>query len=194
MADVTLTEQEVLNFVDNWTNTWNTPGGTSEQLVNDVYADEPEVRAPLQALAFLKPGGSKRRFLEMEQRAEDAMKQRQMVIQKRVVQGCTAALEVEVPYVMNDGRTGSDWIAAFLTFAGKAGLSRTIHLCEIDPSALIQTRILTLEHPSNSDVYEKTLNPSRRIAYASLKPTNEATSETGLRCETTLFAGKSSSG
>ena len=71
MPDEALTELERRNLklVDEWATTWNQPGGSSEKLVNQLYADATEVRGPLQANIGLKSGESKAGFLAVEQAA-----------------------------------------------------------------------------------------------------------------------------
>ncbi len=118
MPDEALTELERRNLtlVDEWATSWNQPGGSSEKLVNQLYADATEVRGPLQANVGLKRGESKAGFLAVEQAAANAMKKRTMIFRQKLARGNTVAVEVEVPYTMTDGREGTDWFAAFLTF------------------------------------------------------------------------------
>ena len=118
MSDENLTklERRNLKLVDEWAATWNQPGGSSDRLVNHIYADATEVRAPLQPNVLLRSGESKAGFLATEQAAANAMRERKMIFHQSVARGNTVAVEVEVPYTMTDGREGTDWFAAFLTF------------------------------------------------------------------------------
>lgn len=125
MSDENLTarERRNLELVDQWAATWNQPDGSSEELVNEIYADSTEISAPLQAGVFVESGASKTRFLAMETAAADAMAKRTMIFRQKIARGDTVAVEVEVPYVMNDGREGTDWFAAFLTFDEEGRIS-----------------------------------------------------------------------
>lgn len=119
MSDEKLTDREKRNLkkVDKWAETWNIPGGSLENFVNEIYADSVEVIVALQPnSSFLKKGDSKDTFLAVEKFIASKIKQRKMVFHQKLVRGDMVAVEVEVPYTTVDGRDGTTWFAAFLTF------------------------------------------------------------------------------
>lgn len=119
MTENNLTPREVTNLkrTDEWAEQWNIPTGSSETLVNEYYADNTEIHAILQSSRpMLKAGDDKAKLMAFEKAGAKAMKSRTMTFIKKIAQGDTVAVQVEVDYVTSDGRAGVDWFAAFLTF------------------------------------------------------------------------------
>ncbi len=119
MTTKNLTDQESTNLkrTDEWAAEWSIPTGSSEKLVNELYADETEIHGVLQSTKpMIKAGDGKAKLMAFEKAGARAMKSRSMKFIKKVAQGDTVAVQVEVDYVMADGRAGTDWFAAFLTF------------------------------------------------------------------------------
>lgn len=115
MSQLTERERRNLALVDEWAAAWNQPGGSAQKLLDEIYAEALEVRAPLQRVHLHGAGG--RKILRgFEEAGEKALAERTMIFHKRLARGDIVALEVEVAYRTHDGDEGRDWFAAFLTF------------------------------------------------------------------------------
>jgi hypothetical protein len=119
LSDNNLTDQELTNLrrTDEWAVEWSIPAGSSEKLVNELYADQTEIRGVLQSTKpMIKAGDGKDKLMAFEKAGASGMKSRSMRFIKKIAQGDTVAIQVEVDYVTSGGRAGVESFAAFLTF------------------------------------------------------------------------------
>ena len=115
-AILTEVENRNLELVDAWVATWQLPGGSAEERINEIYAQSTDVYLPLQERYIAKTGESKESWLEEQLDLEKDFLERRMVVHKKMARGDVVAVEIEVFYTLTDGTEDNAWTAAFLTF------------------------------------------------------------------------------
>jgi len=116
MSNDKLTEEEKRNLevIKDWAHYWTTRGLASK-MVDEIYADSPEIFTPLQKFYYVKKGKSKENWRNLELEAEKVQK-REIRIVNQVVRGNTVALELVTTIITPKGSIREEWSAVFLTF------------------------------------------------------------------------------
>jgi predicted SnoaL-like aldol condensation-catalyzing enzyme len=108
-------EKRNLKLIEPWARSWTTHG-LAIKMVDEIYANSTEVFTPLQKCYYVKKGGSKENWRQVELEAEKSYKKREMRIVNTMARGDTVALEVATTVITHDGKEHHSWFAAFLTF------------------------------------------------------------------------------
>ena len=117
MSNDKLTDQEKLNLekLKEWEHCWTTRG-LAAKLVDEIYADSPEVFTPIQNTYYAKKGKSKENWRNVELEAEKLYQKREMKIVNKVVSGNTIAMEILATTTSHKGNAHEEWFGVFLTF------------------------------------------------------------------------------
>ena len=115
MSQPSTQEQRNLEIVHRWQELYNTPGMV-DQIIDELYADECEVLAPLYRMYFVRRGQSKELWRRFEKEVEKGLESRQTEIKSIVAQSDMVALEAVVRMKTKDGKKYKSAISAFLTF------------------------------------------------------------------------------
>ena len=99
-----------------WAAAWRLPGGSADRMVEEIYADAPEVIAMLQGKQVVTSGGSKAAWKDMERRIEQDYASREVIFDAFCPCEDTVAVEARVVMLSKDGEERSWPFAVFFTF------------------------------------------------------------------------------
>lgn len=116
MPDQEMTDREKRNIdiVEKWMNCWNTKGQWMKA-VDKIYADSPEVFAPLENLYFSRKDGTKANLRAEEKAYEDFFESREVRIDNILAKGDMVALEMSATLNAPGGFTMNLMFASFIT-------------------------------------------------------------------------------
>lgn len=117
-------EQRNLERLEAWADACTVPGGSAAQLVDEIYADRPEVAGVLTGTYVARPGLSKRAWREAELTLESRYVSRRILFKAVHPRGDTIAIEADIEQILKDG-TQRGWpFAVFLTFDASGRIIR----------------------------------------------------------------------
>ena len=99
-----------------WAAEWRLPGGCAERLVDEIYAEHPEVIAILQDRQVAATGRDKSEWRSMEKRIEADYASREVLFDGIYPCGDVVAFEARVRVCNKSGEERSWPFAAFFTF------------------------------------------------------------------------------
>ncbi len=115
-ASLTATEQRNLQQVQAWADAWRLPGGSASRMVDEIYADEPEVTAVLQGHRVSGAGNFKSAWKEAELKIEEVYAEREIIFSTMLARGNSVAFEGAVKMVTKDGEQRGWEFAVFMVF------------------------------------------------------------------------------
>jgi hypothetical protein len=113
---LTATEQRNLQRVKDWAEAWRLPGGSAQRMVDEIYADEPEVIAVLQGHRVSGSGNFKSAWREAELNIEAVYAEREIIFGPMLASGDSVAFEGEVRMLTKDGERRGWHFAVFMVF------------------------------------------------------------------------------
>lgn len=110
------TEQRNLQRVKDWAEAWRLPGGSAARMVDEIYADEPDVIAVLQGHRVSGAGNFKTAWKDAELKIEKVYAEREIIFGPMLVSGDSVAFEGEVRMLTKDGERRGWNFAVFMVF------------------------------------------------------------------------------
>jgi hypothetical protein len=126
---LTAEEERNLKLVKEWAESWRKDAG---RMVDQIYADKPEVFLPQQGLFMTRAGKSKADWKAVEVANQNLYKARKMELLTVIPRGNVVAVEVLTTETNLIDRTDQRRFAAFLTF-GKDGRVVSDHTYMLNP-------------------------------------------------------------
>jgi hypothetical protein len=113
---LTAEEERCVAGLEAWATAYALPGGCAERMVDEVYADQPEVVSVLTGTVVARHGADKTAWRKLEGAMEALYRERHVVFTAVYPRGNTIAIEARIEQVLHDG-TRRGWpFAVFLTF------------------------------------------------------------------------------
>jgi hypothetical protein len=113
---LTREEERCVAGLEAWARAYELPGGCAARLVDEVYADRPEVISVLTGTVVAREGADKSSWRSTEAAMEALYSARRVVFTAVYPRGNTIAAEALIEQVLKDG-TPRGWpFAVFLTF------------------------------------------------------------------------------
>jgi hypothetical protein len=138
VGELSLVEQRNVEQLEAWAIACTVPGGSAARLVDEVYADQPEVVSVLTGTYVARVGLSKRAWREAEEIMEARYVSRRIVFTAVHPRGDTIAVEARIEQVLKDG-TQRGWpFAVFLAFDSSA--------------RIVSDHTYMLPHPNQDDL------------------------------------------
>ena len=109
-------EERCVAGLEAWARAYEMPGGSAERMVNQVYADLPEVVSVLTGTVVARRGIDKSAWRRAEEAMEALYRERRVVFTAVHPRGNTIAVEALIEQVLHDGSTRGWPFAVFLTF------------------------------------------------------------------------------
>ncbi|GAB3273298.1 nuclear transport factor 2 family protein [Parahaliea aestuarii] len=109
-------EQRNLGVIKAWAEAWRLPGGSAARMVDEIYADEPDVVAVLQGHRVSGEGNFKQAWRKAELQIEGVYAERKIVFGTVIASGNSVAFEGEVRMTTKEGESRGWPFSAFMVF------------------------------------------------------------------------------